>query len=253
MSFITGNDAQYAYFDAQLGPRDWRGRKILDFGGNTGNILKHPASTVDPSLYWCIDVSPDAIALGQTAHPDAHFVFYDRYSYEFHPGGVPGLDLPPIGDGFDDILALSVFTHMSVEEMLWFVPRLRALLADGGTLAFTILDPNRAPDEASDTNLRHYALRRPGGTEGRDLGEIEQRLESEEVRRGSWFTLINDDIHVDRDPPPRPTGGRDRYLTLHSPELIAGLFPDVRILPPAVGFLRHHCCILGKSGPEGRP
>jgi SAM-dependent methyltransferase len=255
LTFITGNFAQYAYFDAQLGHPDWRGRKVLDFGGNTGNILKDPASTIDRALYWCIDVSRDAIVRGREAHPEAHFHFYDRYSFEFNPEGVPGLELPAVGDGFDDILALSVFTHMSREEMLWFVPRLRALLADGGILAFTILDPHHAPDEAAATNLRHYGLRgHDASAPGRDVRDLARRLDSDEVRRGSWFTLVNDDLFVEVDPPPpQPTGGRDRYLTLYTPRAIREIFPEVRVSPPATGFPRQHCCLLGKADRGGRP
>ena len=47
MSFLTTNLGQFAYFDLQLSHPPWRGRRILDFGGNTGNILKDPNSTIE--------------------------------------------------------------------------------------------------------------------------------------------------------------------------------------------------------------
>jgi SAM-dependent methyltransferase len=254
LSFITGNLGQFAYFDAELGRPDWQEKTVLDFGGNTGNLLKDPNCTVEPRLYTCIDVSRDAIDEGRGAHPEARFVFYDRYSFEFNPTGVPELELPNVGGGFDYILALSVFTHMSEQEMLWFVPRLRALLNGGGTLAFTILDPHYAPDGASATNLRHYGLRQhDGSASGRAPRETDSRLDSYEVRRGRWFTFVNDELFIEVDPPrlPASRAAHDRYITFYTPEAIRALFPDVRVMPPATGFPRQHCCLLGKR-PEGQ-
>src|SRR5258706_12007971 len=118
MSFVTRNYGQFAYFDAQLGRPDWRAMKVLDFGGNTGNLLKDPNSTVEPENYWCIDVSRDAIETGRRQHPAAHFMFYDRYNFEYNPKGVRDLEIPDTGITFDCILALSVFTHTPKSEML---------------------------------------------------------------------------------------------------------------------------------------
>lgn len=252
MTFITKNFGQFAYFDTQLGRPNWKGKKVLDFGGNTGNVLKAPDSTIEPSLYWCIDVTRGAVEEGKAAHPEAHFLFYERYSFEFNSDGVRGLALPDVGDGFDYILALSVFTHTSQAEMLEFVPRLRALLNDAGTLAFTILDPHHAPDEYSAKNLRHYGLRDHVPA----TGELARQLGSAAVRRGDRFTLINDELHIGDDPDPAAIpastpGVRDRYLRLYTPEAIRTLFPDVTIVPPVEPFARQHCCLLGKPKEAG--
>src|SRR5215813_10174771 len=134
MSFITANDGQFPYFHTQLGKPDWGRQRVLDFGGNAGNILTHPDSTIDPEKYWCIDVSKDAIELGQQRNPLAHFVFYNRYSFEYNLKGVERLPVPDTGDKFDYILALSVFTHTSRMEMMELVSYLRGLLAPGGCI-----------------------------------------------------------------------------------------------------------------------
>ena len=43
---------QFAYFDAQLGHPDWRGKTVLDFGGNQGNLLETPGCPIDERDYW---------------------------------------------------------------------------------------------------------------------------------------------------------------------------------------------------------
>jgi hypothetical protein len=68
MTFISKKLGQFPYFDQQLGQPDWRGKRVLDFGGNIGNLLRHESSTIDHDKYWCIDVSKDAIEFGKQAY-----------------------------------------------------------------------------------------------------------------------------------------------------------------------------------------
>src|ERR687895_1207799 len=67
-SWISTRTGQFAYFDRQLQHPDWSGKKVLDFGGNVGNILLDPKCTIEPANYWSIDVSRDAIAEGRRRH-----------------------------------------------------------------------------------------------------------------------------------------------------------------------------------------
>ena len=140
MSFITRNDGQFVYFDTQLRSPNWKGKSVLDFGGNIGNVLHHPRSTIDQDKYWCIDVSRDAIAAGRKAAPAAHFIFYDRYNFEYNPDGIRNLAIPMNGNRFDFVLALSVFTHTPRSEMIELAKNLEQLLnrAAGSHLLFSI-------------------------------------------------------------------------------------------------------------------
>jgi len=47
VAFISSKMSQFTYFSLQLGQSDWSGRDVLDFGGNVGNILRDPNSTID--------------------------------------------------------------------------------------------------------------------------------------------------------------------------------------------------------------
>ena len=41
---ISGRTSQFRYFDEQLGRPGWTGKKVLDFGGNTGGFLSGSVS-----------------------------------------------------------------------------------------------------------------------------------------------------------------------------------------------------------------
>jgi SAM-dependent methyltransferase len=133
---------QFAYFDAQLNHPDWREKRVLDFGGNKGNLLLDPSCTVRHSDYFCLDVIREAIDEGRGAFPDANWFHYDRYNCSFNPEGVAGLRIPDLGAEFDFILAYSVFTHTTWEETNDLIEQLVARLAPGGVLAFTFIDPH---------------------------------------------------------------------------------------------------------------
>jgi hypothetical protein len=44
---------------------DWRGKNVLDFGGNIGNMLRDPNCTIDHERYWCLDVVEESIEKGR--------------------------------------------------------------------------------------------------------------------------------------------------------------------------------------------
>src|SRR5262249_50398629 len=64
MTFTSTRLGQFTYFSEQLRETMWGRKNVLDFGGNIGNILRDPNSTIDPERYWCLDVDKDAIEQG---------------------------------------------------------------------------------------------------------------------------------------------------------------------------------------------
>jgi SAM-dependent methyltransferase len=254
---------QFAYFDAQLGHPDWVRKLVLDFGGNQGNLLDHPGCPIDERNYWCVDISSNALRAGQRRHPDAHWIFYDRYSFQYNPTGTVGLPIPELHQTFDLILAYSVFTHLSKGEMLDLVEQLQSRLRAGGRLAFTFLDPHFERDSLGgywpvDGDVPRASSRQrevgPGANlewrlrRREDLGScLDIDALSDRGKGARWCTLANDELYVEQDGPAAPAAIPDNvYEVFYTPDFVASLFPGAEIRPP-VKPSRHHCCIIGKD------
>jgi SAM-dependent methyltransferase len=116
-NLVSTRLTQFPYFDELLGRPVWKGRKILDFGGNVGTFLESAGDNVDHENYWCVDLNPAVIAHGRSRYPRAHFVHFNRYSSQYNPHGIRHLPVPDCGGvEFDFILAFSVFTHVDQKE-----------------------------------------------------------------------------------------------------------------------------------------
>jgi SAM-dependent methyltransferase len=249
-TFISIRSFQFAYFDPQLGHPDWPSAAVLDFGGNAGNMLLDPNCTINPENYWCVDLSRDAIELGRKRHPGAHFEFYDRYSFEYNPGGVRDLPIPDLGRRFDIITAYSVFTHTSRREMETLVEQLRSMLTAGGVLAFTFVDPEFDPPEGwvdatrnDETPGLDNLMWRLTLSRGR---EEAARLAADARRRGlTWATLVNhEELVLDEgDDWIRQGEERSQYFAFCTTEHMRSIYPEAEIRPP-VRPQRLSCCIL---------
>jgi SAM-dependent methyltransferase len=260
VSFISSRFGQFTYFDLQCGSPVWRGRSVLDFGGNVGNILKDPNATIDRDKYWCLDVSRDAIAAGRRAYPEAHWTFYDRYNFAFNPTGTEGLPVPEAGQKFDYILAYSVFSHIGRAEMMDLVAQLEDQLADDGVLAFTFIDPHFNP-AASDGKLHE------GYYNGSNLRQRLERLKRqapavdvppllERARGAAWCVLVNeDDLYIESEEVRRYGEGQQRsFCTFYTADYIGTLFPAATVLPPPHSAyapdeeaVLQHCCVIRKA------
>src|SRR4026208_1586625 len=140
-NLVSTRRTQFPYFDEVLGHPAWKGRKILDFGGNIGTFLASAGDNVDHEDYWCIDINRAVVEQGRLTYPRAHFVHFNRYSSQYNPHGIRNLSIPDCGGvKFDFILAFSVFTHVDVNEMVETVGALRRMLAHDAVLAFTFFD-----------------------------------------------------------------------------------------------------------------
>jgi SAM-dependent methyltransferase len=253
---ISDNFRQFYYLDRQLQRPDWRGRRILDFGGNCGNFLSQAKGRVRPDCYWCLDVSRDALEEGRKQYPAAHWIFYDRFNLQYNPTGTPSLSIPTILPTFDFIAAYSVFTHTSENEMLELVAQLRTKLEPRGTLVFTFIDPHCVPE----TPRRHAAEKHARLLQTRDSNlqwrlnrrkDVNPLFDAEEpVLRAAgcercW--LVNDHLYLpgesqlERSASPDPL-----YESFYTSEYIQTLFPDAEVLAPVNGE-RQHACLLRRE------
>jgi 2-polyprenyl-3-methyl-5-hydroxy-6-metoxy-1,4-benzoquinol methylase len=224
---------QFAYFNEQLGYPDWRGKLVLDFGGNKGNLLLDPACAIQHENYYCLDVIRDAIETGRKTFPGAHWFHYDRYNRSFNPEGVVDLPVPDLGVRFDFILAYSVFTHTTFEELQELVPQLQALLAPDGLLAFTFIDMHYRE------NLR-WRLEKSGAT---DIDRLVR-----EAAKANWCSLVNGaELYINSNGPwnidPQNCA---TYNVYYSEQFFRRVFPNARVEPPTTGEMQH-CAILRKE------
>lgn len=240
-NLVSTRRTQFSYLNQQLGSPAWKGRKILDFGGNVGSFLASAGDHVDHQDYWCIDLNPAVVEEGRHVYPRAHFVHYNRYSSQYNPTGVQYLPIPDCGVEFDIIIAFSVFTHTDRSEMLELVGALRSMLTSDGVMAFTFSDPHYDRSQ-SDPDLPVGTCALPTRYVSRGPGKA--------VEPAQWYLLIDDEVYLEPgdDLCHQTRMGRpfESYLSYFTAEYMASLFPDALVLPP-VSPEWQHCCVLKKT------
>jgi len=243
MTFTSTRFGQFTYFSTQLGDTNWSGKNILDFGGNVGNILRDPNSTIDPGRYWCLDVDRESVEQGKTSFPNSHWLFYDRFSFFFNPNGVRSLPLPDMDESFTYIVAYSVFTNTCETDMLELVAELKRKLTPGGALAFTFIDPYYMSwEECSRNNLQ---WRLDLETERRHITEAQANDVDARAQNARWFILVNGgDLYIEtEDVRSYPPEQQRTFHVFHTTDYMRSLFPKATILPPVNNEMQH-CCII---------
>lgn len=240
-NLVSTRRTQFSYFDRQLGSPVWKGRRILDFGGNVGSFLVGGGDHIDHEDYWCIDLNPAVIEEGRRIYPRAHFMHYNRYSSQYNPNGVRYLPVPDCGVEFDIILAFSVFTHTDRSEMVELVGALRSMLTRDGVLAFTFSDPHYDRSQSDP-----YAEPGASGVKAHFVS----RNGGETVEQAQWYVRIDDDLYVEPGDhlchQTRVGKPLESYLSYFTAEYVGSLFPGSRVLPP-VSPEWQHCCVLKKT------
>jgi hypothetical protein len=236
-NLVSTRRTQFPYFHELLGRPVWKGRKILDFGGNVGTFLASAGDNVNHEDYWCIDINRAVVEQGRLTYPHAHFVHFNRYSPQYNPYGRRNQPIPDCGVKFDIILAFSVFTHVDKKEMVETVGALRRMLAPDGVLAFTFCDPR------FDRSLSDLRMPR-GSTALRNLGP---RGRLEMVKRARWFIVIDDTLYVEPDDAlhhqTRVGKPHESFCSFFTADLMKSLFPGAIIREPVCSEMQH-CCIL---------
>ena len=231
---LSGKWDRFRYFNHQLGYSNWRGKLVLDFGGNEGNLLLDHSCAIPPEHYYCLDVIKEALEAGRKRFPLAHWVYYNRYNCSFNPDGIRDLPIPDMGVKFDVIVAYSVFTHTTREEMHTLVDQLTAQLRPGGTLAFTFFDPHWAG------NFRRRLQRTQNGN-----GHVNVDRLVEQSRGAEWCAVINgSELHINNN----GTWSNESescltYDVYHSVKFMRREFPGAIIRPPLNGHMQQ-CCLI---------
>lgn len=240
-----GNLSRFAYFNRQLDYPDWRGKAVLDFGGNIGGLLRASNGAIRPEDYYCADVLQEAMSEGRRNFPHAHWIHFNRYNCSFNPEGVKNLPIPDMGIEFGMILAYSVFTHTTREEMNDLVEQLQARLAPGGMLAFTFIDPHFIawPENYGENNLR-WRLERVHETNPNV--DVDGLLEFS--RGAAWCALVDGKaLYVNSNGVwENEAQTCMTYNVFYTVDFLQQEFPHSVIRPPINGEM-HHCCILRRG------
>lgn len=239
---LAGKSGRFSYFNKQLNYPDWRARLVLDFGGNEGNLLLDHDCAIRPENYYCVDVIKEAIEEGRKRFPQAHWVHYDRYNCSFNPEGIEGLPIPYPGTEFQVILAYSVFTHTTREEMHDLIAQLKMLLAPGGILAFTFIDPHYQswPESYSGNNLRWRLEVAHKSNSTIDVDGLCRQSSG-----AQWCSLVNGkELYVNGNGAwPAAADSCMSYNVYYSTWFLRQEFPEAIILPPVNGQMQH-CCLI---------
>ena len=152
--------------------------------------------------------------------------------------GVKELPIPDLGTPFDFILAYSVFTHTTIENMRDLVGQLRGRLRPGGVLAFTFEEPEaNLPGRLEGIRARNPAL------------DVERLLR--QSRDSAWCVLVHDERHapslfVEADGMwSNEAEHCVNYDVYHTPAFMSGEFPDAEIRPRVNGESMHCCIVRG--------
>lgn len=116
-------------------------KRILDWGGNAGNLLRDglELGEIKASDYVCVDVDNEVMV--QCAHeiPQATWITRQHQNPMYSPEIKQSI-YPELPDhAFDLVFAYSVYSHESHRVLMSDLDFLRRHLAIGGTLLFTVV------------------------------------------------------------------------------------------------------------------
>lgn len=128
----------YDYFKGFLTP----GASVLDYGCSHGNLLRYDTDrTIDHKSYVGVDVDIFALEKAKFDFPEASFVDSVRRNPVYNPHGFNVF--PDMGNRkFDFILAYSVFSHATLDDIKETLAWMRPHLTPGGRIIASVCDIN---------------------------------------------------------------------------------------------------------------
>lgn len=118
---------------------EWKNVSILDYGCNQGNYITSAKNFIDHNKYLGVDLIDSSITLAKQRYPNYNFQLYNKWHQAYNPTGNKGTKIYDIIDEkFDVIVAYSVFTHNTFNQMEEELTDLKRLLNPGGIILFTV-------------------------------------------------------------------------------------------------------------------
>ncbi len=130
-----------------------RGSHLLEIGCGTGRLPIGILRKVgEIALYRGVDVSEAAVQWCERhiarCHPNYRFLHLDMQNARYHPRGKKAdssVELPFEDAAFDIIYAFSVLTHLSEEDIRWYLREWERLLRPTGKIFFTAFVAESVP------------------------------------------------------------------------------------------------------------
>lgn len=116
---------------------NYEDKKILDFGGNRGNLISYSQGKIKEENYTCLDISKEALNVLLESYPNAGTVYWNRHHPTYNSHGNRNERFPQL-EQFDIAFANSVFTHHELNEMLYCIEQLCHVSSE---VCFTYIDP----------------------------------------------------------------------------------------------------------------
>jgi SAM-dependent methyltransferase len=126
---------------------NWATSRVLDFGCNVGNYINWASHIVPQENYVGLDINEKFINLARIIHPGYQFVHCNKWHQSYNPSGIKNLSIRNSVEGeFDVVIANSVFSHATVEQIRAEIADIYSVLKPGGILLTTFFtDVNLTP------------------------------------------------------------------------------------------------------------
>lgn len=130
------------FFDMMHDRPDWSTAKILDIGGNRGNLCADGRELQKFPLenYTCLEVDAEAVVFGREKYPTANWVHHNAFNNVYQPLGNEEEPFPFEDNTFDIICAYSVYSHTTFRQFIYDLIEALRVCKPGGSIAFTLVD-----------------------------------------------------------------------------------------------------------------
>lgn len=175
-----------------LSPEQYR--HVLDFGCGCGRVARQLIQqSPRPERYLGVDLHRGMIGWARTnltpAAPQFEFVHHDVYNRSFNPGdGLPEVaPLPAEDGGFTLVNALSVFTHLTERQAIYYMGEIARVLAPEGVLhaSFFLIDKTQFPMMMEYSNALYLSYEDPSAA------VLDDRAWVCRIAQEAGLTLVN--------------------------------------------------------------
>lgn len=185
--------------------------KVLDFGGNRGNLLYFSNYQITESNYTSVDVSYDSLLSGKKDYPNANWIYYNRKSFMYNNYGSQKIEFPNIDNYYDVCFAFSVFTHTDFWEKKRTINWLKT---KANTVLISFLD-------IEDIIIKNFFYEKRTKDYGKCIDFVNQF--------GKILYLIDNDL-IYNNVEQLDYQECNHFLTFYNKNFLQSVFPDAEII-----------------------